>query len=80
MVKFEILIGALLFIQSESSLMKRSRCPASQHFSWTAWFDRDDTSGQGDYETLVDLRKEGKQICENPVSIECQTLSGIPAD
>lgn len=46
---------------------------------WTAWFDRDDTSGYGDYETLIDLRKEGKLICPKPVTVECSTLSGIPA-
>ncbi|XP_077363302.1 mucin-5AC-like [Festucalex cinctus] len=44
---------------------------------WTPWFDRDDPSGTGDYETLSDLHKErpGK-ICEHPIQIEVKTKSG----
>ncbi|XP_031178117.2 cartilage intermediate layer protein 2-like isoform X2 [Sander lucioperca] len=45
---------------------------------WTKWFDRDDPSGTGDWETLSDLRKEypGK-ICSKPVGVEARTLSGL---
>ncbi|XP_031178120.1 uncharacterized protein LOC116066287 isoform X1 [Sander lucioperca] len=45
---------------------------------WTEWFDRDDPSGTGDWETLSDLRKEypGK-ICSKPVGVEARTLSGL---
>ena len=35
------------------------------------WFDRDDPSFTGDYETLNDLRKEGNTICPNPIATEC---------
>uniref|UniRef100_A0A8D0BPV2 WxxW domain-containing protein n=1 Tax=Salvator merianae TaxID=96440 RepID=A0A8D0BPV2_SALMN len=43
----------------------------------TQWFDRDDPSGHGDYETLAELRKEyPNQICQNPIRIEARTLSG----
>ncbi|CAN9514029.1 unnamed protein product [Ophioblennius macclurei] len=44
---------------------------------WTEWFDRDDPSGSGDWEVLVNLREEfpGK-ICAKPTGIEVQTLSG----
>ncbi|XP_062821910.1 uncharacterized protein LOC134294504 [Anolis carolinensis] len=46
----------------------------------TRWFDRDDPSGVGDFETTVDLRKEYPgQICSNPIEIEAQTVDGIPA-
>ena len=45
---------------------------------WTDWFDRDDPTGNGDFETLVDLRSEypGK-ICPSPVQIEVTTISGV---
>ncbi|KAF1376692.1 hypothetical protein PFLUV_G00214120 [Perca fluviatilis] len=45
---------------------------------WTRWFDRDDPSGSGDWETLSDLRNEypGK-ICSKPLAIEARTLSGL---
>nr|XP_049581801.1 uncharacterized protein LOC125972244 isoform X2 [Syngnathus scovelli] len=44
---------------------------------WTSWFDRDDPSGTGDYETLYELYKEypGK-ICEHPKGIEVRTILG----
>ncbi|KAM9811531.1 uncharacterized protein ACBT44_011065 [Syngnathus typhle] len=44
---------------------------------WTPWFDRDDPSGTGDYETLYELHKKypGK-ICERPSRIEVLTTSG----
>ncbi|XP_061457359.1 uncharacterized protein LOC133372578 isoform X2 [Rhineura floridana] len=46
----------------------------------TRWFDRDNPSGKGDYELLVDLRsKYPDQICKEPLSINVQTLDGIPA-
>ncbi|XP_061137029.1 uncharacterized protein LOC133155599 isoform X3 [Syngnathus typhle] len=48
---------------------------------WTPWFDRDDPSGTGDYETLYELRKEypGK-ICERPSRIEVLTTSGASVE
>lgn len=45
---------------------------------WTGWLDRDDPSGLGDYETLTDFINAG-QTCANPIGIECQTTSGVPA-
>lgn len=45
---------------------------------WTDWFDRDDPSATGDWETLNDLRKDNPgKICPKPVDIEAQTLSGL---
>jgi len=44
---------------------------------WTQWFDRDNPSGTGDWETLNSLRNENPgEICDNPTQIECQTLDG----
>ncbi|XP_029434379.1 uncharacterized protein LOC115076727 [Rhinatrema bivittatum] len=46
----------------------------------TRWFDRDDPSGKGDYETLSDLLTEfPNQLCANPIGIKAQTLDGILA-
>uniref|UniRef100_A0A8C5ENW2 WxxW domain-containing protein n=1 Tax=Gouania willdenowi TaxID=441366 RepID=A0A8C5ENW2_GOUWI len=44
---------------------------------WTQWFDRDDPSGTGDWETLTNLRNENPgKICPKPADIEVETLSG----
>ncbi|XP_023204002.1 cartilage intermediate layer protein 2-like [Xiphophorus maculatus] len=48
---------------------------------WTEWFDRDNPSGSGDWETLSSLRRENPgKICPNPKSIEARTLSGRNAE
>ncbi|XP_036941600.1 cartilage intermediate layer protein 2-like isoform X2 [Acanthopagrus latus] len=45
---------------------------------WTGWFDRDDPSGTGDWETLKELRRENPgKICPEPGSMEVTTLSGL---
>jgi len=43
--------------------------------NWTVWFDRDNGSGGGDYEQKVYF----PSVCSNPSSIQCYTVSGIPA-
>ncbi|KAK7882741.1 hypothetical protein WMY93_028915 [Mugilogobius chulae] len=46
---------------------------------WTEWFDRDNPSGTGDWETLEDLRSEYPgRICPKPLQIQVQTTSGAP--
>ncbi|KAK7882740.1 hypothetical protein WMY93_028914 [Mugilogobius chulae] len=46
---------------------------------WTQWFDRDDPSGSGDWETLSNLRDENPGvICTDPLQIEALTTSGQP--
>jgi len=40
---------------------------------WTGWYDRDDASGVGDFETLVDLTG----VCANPVAIDCSTVGNV---
>ncbi|KAF6717170.1 Cartilage intermediate layer protein 1, partial [Oryzias melastigma] len=48
---------------------------------WTQWFDRDDPTATGDWETLSDLRNQfPDKVCPNPVDVEATTLSGTPAD
>ncbi|XP_037553099.1 cartilage intermediate layer protein 1-like, partial [Nematolebias whitei] len=48
---------------------------------WTKWYDRDNPSATGDWETLSDLRNEYPgQICAAPLYIEAATVVGeIPA-
>nr|CAB3262592.1 uncharacterized protein LOC100180679 [Phallusia mammillata] len=47
---------------------------------WTPWLDRDNPGGVGDFETLVELRKERPEvICDRPSLIQAQTLTGVPA-
>ncbi|XP_065141778.1 uncharacterized protein [Paramisgurnus dabryanus] len=60
----------------------RFTCPRSfcQTKCVTRWFDRDDPSGNGDFEYLSDLLKEYPGlICQNPIGIEAQTVSGLQA-
>lgn len=52
---------------------KYGACQEQPEYEWTQWFDRDNPSGNGDYETI----KLQPEVCEIPKDIECQTLSGI---
>nr|XP_039268209.1 cartilage intermediate layer protein 2-like [Styela clava] len=47
---------------------------------WTQWFDRDNPSGKGDYETLSDLITESEggskyYICHKPIGIDARALN-----
>uniref|UniRef100_A0A3B3BRR3 WxxW domain-containing protein n=1 Tax=Oryzias melastigma TaxID=30732 RepID=A0A3B3BRR3_ORYME len=54
---------------------------SSEYYCWTQWFDRDDPTVTGDWETLSDLRKQfPDKVCPDPVDLEATTLSGTPAD
>ncbi|XP_033113936.1 fibrillin-2-like, partial [Anneissia japonica] len=45
----------------------------------TGWFNRDSPLGEGDIETLEDLKRENPYLlCDFPFGIECQTTSGVP--
>ncbi|XP_078681744.1 uncharacterized protein LOC144916492 [Branchiostoma floridae x Branchiostoma belcheri] len=49
-------------------------CQPCMH--WTAWYDRDNPSGTGDWETLTDLRKENPgEICLTPTDIQVRVIS-----
>lgn len=41
--------------------------------SWTQWYDRDNPSGTGDWETR-DLQSG---VCDTPSAVECQTVTGL---
>ncbi|XP_055515432.1 uncharacterized protein LOC129711657 [Leucoraja erinacea] len=57
----------------------RFTCPQSFCGKKTPWFDRDNPTGQGDFEDLVNLRKENpNQICSKPIACEVQTVGGKP--
>ncbi|TXI91142.1 MAG: hypothetical protein E6Q33_11055 [Neisseriales bacterium] len=53
-------------------------CPTGEAV-WTSWLDRDNPSGNGDYETLNDFLSAG-QACKEPLDLVCETLDGVPAD
>ena len=59
--------------QSSSLTSKTSNC---QTYCWTKWLDRDNPSGTGDYENLVNF--PSNQVCPKPVGIECRTTAGAP--
>ncbi|XP_068433350.1 mucin-5AC-like [Clinocottus analis] len=64
-----VAIFAGLFVAS-TSFQPLNQC-------WTPWYDRDNPSGTGDWETLTDLRKENPgKICQKPLAIQAQTLTG----
>nr|XP_043891842.1 mucin-5AC-like isoform X6 [Solea senegalensis] len=64
------LIAVLLIGSSQQTKTKDKEC-------WTPWFDRDNPSATGDWETLIDLHKENPgKICGNPLKIQVQTIAG----
>uniref|UniRef100_A0A8C6SSQ8 WxxW domain-containing protein n=1 Tax=Neogobius melanostomus TaxID=47308 RepID=A0A8C6SSQ8_9GOBI len=45
----------------------------------TDWFNRDNSTGKGDFEILIELRKENPgKICNNPLQIQVLTTGGQP--
>ena len=43
---------------------------------WTQYYDRDNPSGNGDYETLTSLRNDHPDdICENPIAVDGREVS-----
>uniref|UniRef100_A0A4W3HNS9 WxxW domain-containing protein n=1 Tax=Callorhinchus milii TaxID=7868 RepID=A0A4W3HNS9_CALMI len=56
-------------------------CNVDSNVCYTQWFEHDDTSKNGQYETITDLRKEfPDQLCEEPISCEVQTIEGTPVE
>ncbi|TNN39814.1 Cartilage intermediate layer protein 2 [Liparis tanakae] len=46
----------------------------------TGWFNMDNPTSRGDYETLLQLQMlYPSQVCSRPVAIEAMTVSGVPA-
>ncbi|XP_037541451.1 uncharacterized protein LOC119418261 [Nematolebias whitei] len=53
---------------------------ACENVCWTKWYNRDNPSGTGDWETLSDLQTEYPgQICAEPRYIEAATVVGETA-
>ena len=42
--------------------------PCNEKVRWGPWLDRDNPSGNGDYET----RNDERNVCENPTAIQCR--------
>jgi hypothetical protein len=61
------LIGPAQTVQAQQP----AACPPGQECpcTWTSWLDRDDPSGVGDFEDLVNL--VGK-ACKQPTAIQCR--------
>lgn len=78
-------IGALIivtaigvFLQAQPAQTQAAACPPGQDCpcTWSPWLDRDDPGGAGDFETLVDLVKEGKIKCKRPLAVQCRYKGG----
>ncbi|KAM8831960.1 cartilage intermediate layer protein 1-like [Spinachia spinachia] len=79
MLSFAIFAG--LFCASSQLVAPIPNIPVDEEFCWTSWYDRDNPSGTGDWELLVDLHREYPgQICKAPVAIDAVAIaSGLPA-
>ncbi|XP_062323638.1 uncharacterized protein LOC134024907 [Osmerus eperlanus] len=81
MLGFAIIAGLLFSSDIDAQITGNpvNPCYYPTHIQcWTDWFDRDDPTGTGDFETLVDLRSENLgKICPSPVQIEVTTISGV---
>ncbi|XP_035697514.1 cartilage intermediate layer protein 2-like [Branchiostoma floridae] len=71
-----LLISTLVLESGAWWRRRRRRAPPPGCTNWTAWFDRDNPSGTGDWETLTDLRSESPgQICSTPTRIQARVIS-----
>ncbi|XP_070578632.1 uncharacterized protein [Ptychodera flava] len=49
--------------------------------TWTSFYDRDNPSGTGDWESLNSLQSENPgEICDNPTAVYAETVTGVPAE
>jgi hypothetical protein len=74
-----VAMGAICVIGSAQTVnAQAAACPPGQDCpcTWTAWFDRDDPSGVGDFEDLTNLIKEKKPICARPTAVQCRYKGG----
>jgi hypothetical protein len=70
-----IAIGGLFLIGPAQTVQAQApACPPGGDCpcTWTAWLDRDDPSGVGDFEDLASLIKEKKPVCARPTAIQCR--------
>ena len=55
------------YICSEITSLQLGECEGE----WTAWDDRDDPSGNGDYE-LIHLKSDYEEICQSPSAVQAR--------
>merc|ERR1712002_24673 len=54
-------------------------CEQKCNVYWTKFYDRDNPSGKGDWETINDLRNQYPgQTCDNPIAVEGRLTNGSP--
>jgi cartilage intermediate layer protein len=75
-VSMLVAVGAICSIGQAQTVQAQTPavCPPGQECpcTWSGWVNRDQPSGQGDYETLPDLIKEGKLKCRRPLAVQCR--------
>ena len=50
--------------------------PSCLNGRWTQFFDRDQPSGNGDYETLIDINRQYPgRACSNPTAVDARVVS-----
>eukprot|EP00118_Oscarella_pearsei_P020013 m.215603 g.215603 ORF g.215603 m.215603 type:complete len:209 (+) comp39836_c0_seq1:464-1090(+) len=67
-MKSKVAISGWLAVGYLSALLL---LPAAEG-AWTAWLDRDNPSGVGDFETLKDFIREKAPVCPRPIGINCR--------
>ncbi|XP_053537083.1 cartilage intermediate layer protein 1-like isoform X1 [Ictalurus punctatus] len=73
----KLLIFGVILIATHTGAQDLEKRPVC----YTQWFDRDNPNGNGDYETMNELRAEyPKKICSKPLTIQAATLTGVPAE
>ncbi|XP_061563220.1 cartilage intermediate layer protein 1-like [Cololabis saira] len=71
-------VVAVLVFDSVESTKKYAQRPLRPRMCWTNWYDRDNPSGTGDWETLTRLRQENpKKICSKPQRIQAVTADTL---
>lgn len=72
-------VGGFCVIGSaQTARAQAAICPPGQDCpcTWSAWVDRDDPTGVGDFEDLASLYKEKKVACLRPTAIQCRYKGG----
>ncbi|XP_078597664.1 uncharacterized protein LOC144873843, partial [Branchiostoma floridae x Branchiostoma japonicum] len=66
-------VGTFKYLEVRSTCVPRGPPPPTGCAGWTRWYDRDNPSATGDWETLGNLRRENPgQICAAPSGIQAR--------
>jgi Mucin-2 protein WxxW repeating region len=74
-----VAIGAICLIgPAQTARAQGAVCPPGGDCpcTWSAWLDRDDPTGVGDFEDLTSLIKEKKATCARPTAVQCRYKGG----